>query len=441
LNLIPKIFIKHITHRPKLVKILDNISWLFFDKIVRMGVGLLVWVWIARYLGPEQYGLLSFTTAFVSLFSAIALLGLQGIVVRDIVSNPDETPTTLGTAAILQLVGGCVSYVLTLLTIAYLRPDDKIAQTIIAILGSMMLFKMSEIAVYWFESQVQSKYTVWIQNSVFLIFAVVKVIMIIQKATIITLVWTMLFEVVIGSVMMFFVMNKHGLPLLSLRYSSQRAKTLLKDSWPLLLSGIAITIYMKIDQIMMGQIIGDEAVGVYTAATRISEVWYFIPIVIVASVFPAVLEAKKRSDELYYERLQKLYDLMVILSVTVALPMTFLSGSIVTILFGEAFQAAGAVLAIHIWASIFVFLGVASGKWFLAENRQILSFQRAGFGVVVNIALNIWLIPIYGAKGAAVATLISQAMATWFFDLLQTETRFMFVMKLKSMGSNQKVGD
>jgi len=184
---------------------------------------------------------------------------------------------------------------------------------------------------------------------------------------------------------------------------------------------------------MLGQMVGDEAVGIYSAAVRISEVWYFIPMMIVASVFPAILEAKKRSETQYYQRFQHLYDLMVWLSVAVALPMTFLSTPIVTLLFGESFSASGTVLAIHIWAAVFVFLGVASSKWFLAENRQMLNLQRTALGAVVNVVLNFLLIPDYGPVGAAVATVVSQATAAFFFDAVQPVTREMFFMKIKSM--------
>ena len=429
----PKFVLRRVAHRPNLVKIVDNIGWLFFDKILRMGVGLFVGVWIVRYLGPEQFGMLSFATAFVGLFGAIAAVGLHGIVVRDIVRNPEGAGETLGTAAILQLVGGLVSYLLILAVIAYLRPDDTLARSIIAILGAMMLLKACEIAVYWFESQVQSKYTVWVQNSVFLVFAVFKVVLILQEASLKAFVWVMLGEAVVVAIILLFVLGKRGPALSRLRASAGRAKTLLKDSWPLILSAIAVTIYMKIDQIMLGQMIGDEAVGIYSAATRISEVLYFIPMAIVASVFPAILEAKKCSEERYYARLQRLYDLMVVMSVAVALPMTFLSTPIVSVLFGEAYQAAGAVLAMHIWASVFVFLGVASGKWFLAENRQVLSLQRTVLGAVANVVLNLWLIPLHGAVGAALATVISYAIAAFISDVTQKETHKMFFMKLSAL--------
>lgn len=433
MNLIPRVILRRIAHRPNLVKVVDNIGWLFFDKILRMGVGLFLGVWIARYLGPEQFGLLNFALAFTGLFGAIATLGLQGIVVRDIVRDSDSARLTLGTAALLQLVGGLLSFLLILGAIAYLRPDDTLARSIVAILGSMMLLKASDIAVYWFESQVRSKYTVWVQNSVFLVFAAIKVLLILQEASLTAFVWTMLAEAAVVSLLLLIVLGLRGPALTSLRASVPRAKTLLRDSWPLILSAIAISVYMKIDQIMLGQMIGDEAVGIYSAAVKISEVWYFIPMAIVASVFPSILEAKKHSEAQYYARLQKLYDLMVVISISVALPMTFLATPLVGLLFGEAYLGAGVVLAIHIWASVFVFLGAASSQWFLAENRQVLSLQRTALGAIANVGLNMWLIPLYGSVGAAIATIVSQAIAAWLFDLLQSITRPMFFMKLASM--------
>lgn len=277
MNLVPAFVRRRLVHRPNLVKILDNIGWLFLDKVLRMGVGLLVGVWIARYLGPEQFGLLNFALAFTGLFAAISGMGLQGIVMRDIVRDPEGAPLTLGTAAVLMLIGGFVSYLLILAAIAYLRPDDPLARSIVAILGAIQLFKASEIAVYWFESQVQSKYTVWVQNGVFLVFAAVKVGLILSQAPLTAFVWATLAEAAVVAVILLMVLGRRGPSFNALRASAGRTKILIKDAWPLMLSGMAIAIYMKIDQIMLGQMVGEEAVGVYSAAVRISEVWYFIP--------------------------------------------------------------------------------------------------------------------------------------------------------------------
>jgi O-antigen/teichoic acid export membrane protein len=433
LNLIPAFIQRRIAHRPNLFKIVDNIGWLFFDKILRMGVGLLVGVWVARYLGPEQFGLLSFATAFTGLFGAIAALGLQGIVVRDIVRDPDTAKVTLGTAAVLQFIGGLVAYLLILGAIAYMRPDDALARTIVAILGSMMLLKVSDIALFWFESQVQSKYAVWVQNSVFLLFALVKVALILQESALLAFAWATLAEAVVVASLLLLVMDQRGHVLRQLEVSAERAKTLLKDSWPLILSSIAITIYMKIDQIMLGQMLGDESVGIYSAATRISEVWYFIPMAIVASVFPAILESKKLNEEQFTNRVQSLYDTLAVISLAVALPMTFISGWLINLLFGLAYSEAGLVLAIHIWGGLFVSMGLARGKWLLAENLQYMGYWYVGLGMLVNIVGNYFLIPVWGAQGAALTTVFSQATVAIIAPALFGKTRVSALMLLRSI--------
>ena len=432
LKFIPQALQGYIAQHPQFSKILENIGWLFFDKILRMGLGLLVGVWIARYLGPEQFGLLSFAIAFTWLFSAVSTLGLPEIVVRDLVREPDTKLETLGTAAALLLLGGILTYCLILTTIFWIRPEDILAKVVVAILGSVVLFKASEIAIYWFESQVNSKYTVWVQNGSFLICAGIKVLLILNGTPLIAFAWAMLAEALLVAIMLSIMLGLHGPRLQQLLVSLTRAQILLKDSWPLLLSSIAVVVYMKIDQIMLGQMVGDEAVGIYSAAVRVSEVWYFIPTTIVASVFPVILKARNSSEEQYYKKLQHLFDLMLWLSISIALPMTFLSETVVMVLFGEAYLAASSTLSIHIWASVFVFLGVANSKWFIAENRQVLSFYRTTAGAFTNVLLNFLFIPRFQEIGAATATVVSYAIATVISDLFQKETRILFFMKIKS---------
>ena len=289
------------------------------------------------------------------------------------------------------------------------------------------------MAVCWFESQVLSKFTVWVQNGTFLFFASIKVLLILKGASLVAFAWATMVEGLVVALVMLIVLGVRGPRARQLCVTVARSKSLLIESWPLLLASVAVVVYMRIDQIMLGQMIGEEAVGIYSAAVRISEIWYFVPMAIVASVFPAILEAKNRSEEQYSRRLQRLYDLMVWLSISIAVPMTFLSTPIVTLLFGDAYEAAGAVLAVHIWAAIFVFLGVASGKWFLAEGLQLMSLQRSVLGALINVALNILLIPKYGALGAAWGTVAAQFSANILFDGMQSKTRNLFVMKIKTI--------
>lgn len=433
MNIIPAFVRRKIEHRPKLLAVIENVGWLFFDKFLRLGVGLVVGTWVARHLGPEQFGLLNFAIAFVSLFGAFVVLGLPSIVVRDIVKDPSKKEVTLGTAAVLQLVGGFFSYAFILSCIFWLRPDDALAKVAVAIIGGMMLFKAADVSIYWFESQVRSKYVVWVQNGVFLFFALIKIFLVLIDAGIVAFAWVALGESIAAAILLSLLLVKRpGGTLKTLEISWGRAKELLKDSWPLLFSSFAITAYMKIDQIMLAFMRGDEMAGIYSAALRLSEVLYFIPVAICASIFPSMLEAKERDEKFYYKCLQHLFDAMVWLSIFAAIFIALFSDWLINLLFGSEYSSAGPVLAIHIWGAVFVFLGVASSRWFVSENLQYLSLQRTLLGLLINILGNIFLIPSHGAVGAAISTVFSQAVAAWFSDVLQSRTRVLFFMKAKA---------
>jgi O-antigen/teichoic acid export membrane protein len=211
------------------------------------------------------------------------------------------------------------------------------------------------------------------------------------------------------------------------------AKNLLKDSWPLILNLVFVSIYMRVDQVMIKEIMNSNAVGQYSAAVSLSQAWYFIPSIIGSSLFPAIVNAKNISNELYYDRLQKLYDLMVIFAIVIAIPMTFVSDFLVEILFGDEFVLTGKVLSIHVWAGVFVFLGVSTSKWILTENLQRYSSICLFIGMLSNIALNLIMIPSFGIVGAAVATIISQSISVLFAPLLFKKIRPSFFMMVKAL--------
>ncbi|MDP3126676.1 MAG: flippase [Thiobacillus sp.] len=422
LKFLPATMRIRVEHRPNLQKALTNTGWLFGDRVLRMGVGLLVGVWVARYLGPEQFGLLNYAMAIVALFGAIASLGLNGIVVRDLVKEPETANETLGTTFLLQAIGGLLAFGLAIFTIGFARPNDNFAKLLVAVLGFVMVFKSTDVVRYWFESQVKSKYVVWLENGIFLVLAVVKVGLILMAASLMAFVWVAFAEGVLVAVGLLGVYAWRGGALSSWRIHYGRAKTLLKDSWPLILSGLAVMVYMRIDQVMLGQMLGDEAVGIYSAAVRVSEVWYFIPMAIAASVFPSIIEAKKQSEDLYCQRIQKLYDLMVLLALTVAIPMTFLSEWAVVFLFGNEYLQAAPVLSISIWAGVSVALSAVHGKWLLTEGMQNYALLYTSIGCLINIVLNIYFIKKYGVVGAAFATVAAQTLP-YFLLLLTKKTR------------------
>jgi O-antigen/teichoic acid export membrane protein len=225
----------------------------------------------------------------------------------------------------------------------------------------------------------------------------------------------------------------NGDNIFSWKWSFETSKYLLHDSWPLILAGVVISVYMKIDQVMIKEMLGAKEVGLYAAAVKLSEAWYFIPMAIASSLFPAIINAKVYQKEVYYQRLQKLYDLMVWIAIAIALPTTFLSTLVVEFLYGKEYLGSSSVLIIHIWTAVFVFLGVASSKYLLAENFIKKTFYRTFIGALLNIIMNYYLIGIIGIQGAAISTLVSHFFAAYFYDILDKDLRIMFIMKTKSL--------
>ena len=433
MNLIPKFIFRRIEHRSHLVKIMDNIGWLFIDKILRMGVGLFVGVWVARYLGPEQYGLLNYALSFVALFAAIATLGFNGIVVRDLINYPESANTTLGSAFVSRLVGGLVAVLLISSSVVWVRSGDPLSQFIVIIISFGLVFKSTEVVKYWFESQVQSRYCVWVENAVFLFLAAVKVGLIVGKAPFIAFIWVVLVEAILIAVgLMAVYVVKRG-KLRQWKPKWKRSMELLKDSWPLIASGLTIMIYMRIDQIMLGEMAGDEAVGLYAAAVSISEIWFFIPMIISASVFPSIIRSSKQNNKVYYDNLQRLYDFLVWVAIVIAVAVHFLGEWIVLLLFGDQFKAASDILKVHIWGGVLVFFGIARHKWILNHNLQRFEIWLDVIGAGANVLLNLVLIPHYGALGAAYATVLSYVAGSIIGSLLISKLHLSLVMYAKAL--------
>jgi len=425
----PPFLRNYLGKRLVLRQIVDNTTWLLVDKIIRLGVGLIVGVWVTRYLGPHQFGLLSYAQAFVSIFSSIALMGLDGIVMRDILRTPEKREEILGSAFYLKIVGGCACLVLSLGALLLLHPSDRITLALVAIIASGSVFQSFDVIGLWFQSQVKSKYIVIARNSAFLILSIVKILLIMSSASLASFAVAGLAETILGSALLVYIYQRHeGYPVFW-KGSMTRASTLVKESWPLVLSGISVMVYMRIDQIMLSEMASSQEVGVYSAAVRLSEICYFIPLIIVSSVFPSIIKFRETSSQLYYDKLQELFRFIAKLSYSIVIPISILSNSIVAVLYGKAFIGAGPILAIHIWSSIFVFIGVAQSPWNIAEGYMKLSLKRTTTGAVCNILLNLILIPLFGGMGAAIATLISQALSAYVLNMFDIRTRPIFIQQ------------
>lgn len=431
--------LQYLEARPELTKITLNTGWLFIDKFLRLGVGLFVGVWIVRYLGPDQFGLLSYAQAFVSLFASFAALGIDGIVVRNIVRDPDVAHETMGTAFILKLAGGFLTMVFSLGIISYMRPLDTQTFFLVGIIAAGSIFQAFDTIDLWFQSRVSSKYTVYARNAAFTVVSLLKVALILAGAPLLAFAWAGLAEVVLGAIGLVLVYRVNGQTLRDWSASLGRAKELIRDSWPLILSGLAIYIQARIDQVMIGEMMGDAELGQYSAALRLIEFLGFVPVIIYSSVAPAITKAKSEGPAVFHKRLLNIYRLMFILFLVTSVPIYLISDRIVLILYGEQYQTAGMLLSLLSIRLFFTNFGVAKGLFIANENLFKYSLVTAIAGSLVNIFLNYLLIPDYKSVGAIWAAIASFFVTTFFIDLFYSKTRENLKLMLSSMLTFYKV--
>jgi O-antigen/teichoic acid export membrane protein len=398
---------------PGFRKIIRNIGWLSAERLLRMALSFVVGVYVIRYLGPEQFGKLSYSTSFVFLFLAITKLGLDEIVVRNLVKQEDTSAKILGTAFVLKLIGCVLAFFIVSAGII-VSTDDWLVRWMTIIISFSMIFTCFDILDLWFQSQVLSKSIAIVRSIQFAISSLAKLGFIWFHLPLISFAYLFVADTIIRAIGMTWVYLKDQQQLVG-RWQLDKsvAIDLLLNSWPLILSGAMVTINMNIDQVMLGNMSTSEELGNYAAAVKFSEVWYFIPTVICSSVFPAIVQAKQKSRVEYYAKMQRLYDFMSFLSLSIALAVAFTSKNVLTNLLGAEYSSAGTILILHIWSGIFIFFGVARGNWLVIEDMTRLSLITQLMGAVTNVVLNLFLIRQYGAIGAAIATLISYAVSSY----------------------------
>jgi len=412
-------------------KYFKNTSWLFTEKILRLLISFVVTVLVVRYLGPEQFGLLSYAISFYGLFSAISILGLESISIRELVKNPGKRDNILGSVFLLRLIGGIVTLILISLTL-FISGESTDISILILIVSTSAIFQSFSVIDYYFRAEVKAKYSVYVMTASVLITSSLKILLIILEAPLIyfAIVFSVEFFAAAAGFLLVYKYNK--LKIFNWKFRKELAINLLKDSWPLILSGLVIAIYSKIDQVMIKNMLDSKQLGYYAAAVRLSEAWYFIPIALTNSLFPAIVNAKNVSNKFYFNRMQKLYDILAWMAIAIAIPVSIFSKEIIYIIFGAEFQSAAPVLTVYIWAGVAVFLGVASTQYLITENYTKLSFFRTLVGMVFNVILNFVLIPEYGIIGAAYATLISYSIATFSLIFIR-KTFYQIVMMIKSI--------
>ena len=418
---------------PSLRRIISNISWLLADKILQLGLALFVGIWVARYLGPEQFGIYNYAISLVGMFSPLVSMGLNSIIVRDIVSDPLRRNETLGTTFVLSLIGGVLTLLLSVTSISLLDPNNNVTRWLVGIFAAGTIFQAFDAIDFWFQSQLQSKYVVLSRQSAYILICVVRVWLIQMHAPLQAFAWARLAELALSGIGMVIIYKVRGNHLTLWRVSLQRAKDLLRESFPLILAGFAIYAYSKIDQIMLGSLLENKSqLGFYSVAVKLAEIFDFLPIIVASSILPKLSQLKEQGKD-YMRKMQIYFDVMLFLWLIVALPVSLLSSFIVTRLYGEFYAPAGNILSVYVWGQFSSNLGIARTTFLTIENKLHYSLYLSLLGVLLNIVLNCFLIPKFQAMGATIATIITYFVVVIISNFLIKEIKTVGILILRSL--------
>ena len=402
------------------------------EKLIRIGGGLLVGTAVARYLGPSSFGIFSYAYAIYALFNVLSNLGLDLLIIKDVALQPELENETLGTAFILKVGASLFTTAAAIFFAILLRPHDSLTFQITALLSLASVFQGFEVASFFFQAKLKSRLTIIPTAVVFIVASISRVFAVVGKSTLLAFAWIAALEIAFTQICLGISYAVHRKQVPKWRFSRTKAASLLRESWPLMLSSFLIVIYMRCDQIILGIFCKPAVVGDYSAAVKLVELWYSLPLIICGSVMPQLLQMKQSNAVQYKARLQHLYDLLALSSVVVALVTMLFGRTIVALVFGREYLGAAPILSIYVWTGVFVFLGILGGQQMTYDGLATVQLKRSVFGAFANVLLNLLLVPSFGAIGSAVATLIVQAIVSYGLDITNPRTRDMFWNKTRA---------
>lgn len=390
--------------------VIVSTAWQIVEKSLRLCSALISGILIARYLQPAQYGTYNYALAFTSFFVAVSSLGTSQIFVRELVKEP-KSNEIISSAFALRILSGILFSTLAI-GISFVFISDALVKSLVVIFSFQIIFRSSEAIEFFFESRLKYR-SITFSKSVSSIFSALLITILITKEQSILLVavassseYLISLIVIVGA----YLSQKRTLGVSAISIS--RIKSILSDSWPLIFSGIAVTIYMRIDQIMIKEMIGDTELGLYSAAVQSTEAFYLIPIAFIKSNFPSIIRLKEENETDFYSNLQSLYNRISFVSYISIVFVSIFAHRIITILYGTAYDKAAPIFTLLIWSVLFVTLGTARSRFMISMNLTKIHLNTVLIASAINILLNFLLIPNYGAFGAAIATVFSFWVAT-----------------------------
>lgn len=410
---------------------LRNSIWLTSENVAKMGVAAASSIIMARYLNPVGFGELNTAIAIVSIIAVFSGLGLQNVSVSFLVRNPELSEKIISNTIAMQLIAATFFYALCI-SITLFMSSHRVS-TLTAIASLSLFARPWASSRFWSEANVSSRLAATCEVICACISATLRILLVYQEATVYHFAALFTGEAILVGVTNIWAYRKSSGNRRLLGLDIPLCLSLIKNSWPLIISASIVILYLRVDQLLLALLADARAVGIYSAALRISECWVFIPMALIASYYPAITKLQTDGETSYEPQLQALFTRVTICSWICALPISLFSRPLITTIFGAAYAAAGSVLAIHVLTGVFAGLSVISGRWMIDNGLRFAPLRRNLIGLAVNILLNILLIPYYGATGSALATLVSVITVAYLSDLLHPRTRGIFIMKTKAL--------
>jgi len=406
--------------RPGLERYVSNTAWLLTEKIIRTLINFVVVAWIARYLGPAQFGVLSFAQSLLFLFAAVATLGVDNILIRELVSKKFAQGPLLFTSLALKLIAASI-VIAVMFAGLFAASIDAETKLIVFLISFSLLFQSCNVIEFFFQAKVRSRYIAFTNLLMVLISSTVKVWLILVEAPLIALAAVITLDAILVAALLLIFFVKSGEHFSDWTFDRVIARQILKDGFPLFVSGTLVAIYLRIDQVLLHALIGPEVVGQYAVAIRLVDTYNIIPVAVASALNPAIIAAKGTAN--YLSRLQALYDLLIWSSIAAIMGSALLGAWFIQLMFGEVYRDAVLPFQIQMVSALFLAIGYVTNTWLIAENRQVHMLIRSALGILVNVLLNLMLIPVFGPVGAAVATLVTQFSITLLYLLTIGEVR------------------
>lgn len=402
-------------------KILRNASWIVAGRVVQMAISFVITMITARYLGPSNYGVINYVDSFVVFFASFSTLGIENVIVKELVHNPDKQGETLGSTIVMQMLSSFLSIFAVVGLICLLNSNDSTYRTVALLYSVSMFFKCLEVTQYWYQAKLMSKTYSIASTLAYIAMSIYRVYLLATSKGIEWFAFSTTIDALFLAVILIICYKRDKGP--KLHTSIKRSKDILSQSYHYILSGLMIAIYWQSDKVMLRHIVNETAVGYYSTATKICSLWAFVLVAIIDSARPVLFDISKKDIDAFNKRTTQLYAVIIYISVFMSTLLTIFAPLIIKILYGNEYLPSIQILRIVTWCTTFSYLGMARSIWVLANGLERYEKRMALVGTICNLTLNAVFIPMYGAAGAAIATLITQIVVNYIIMLIVKELR------------------